>query len=201
MRHPRVFSLNIDGFGFTLLADYDKGKYRHLSFDGKITYLDERVQKILIRPCREAMTSAIQTDLGLILTTAICAGISAAGTFLRGKRARRRGEDRKFFVGFVRKYMDVVRVTPRPKAGWANWLYTDLRCGLAHSFTIASCGIEFEAAGYAERKAYGLELNPRELLEDFARAWSKYVDHIRRIGPRHGLGAKFENRFDEVFHD
>jgi hypothetical protein len=193
--------INIDGIDFTLLADYDAGKYRQLSFVGKTTYLHERVQKILIRPCREAMKSSVNTDLGLILTTGICAGISTAGTFLRGRRAKRPGEDRKLFEALARKYMDIARVAPRPRVGWVKWLYTDLRCGLAHAFTIQSCGIEFEAKGYAERKSYGLELNPVELLEGFARAVSKYLDDVRRAGPRYGLGAKFENRFDEIFQD
>ena len=78
----------IDGQDYTFLKDYDKGKYRHLSFGGKVTYLRERVELILLRPCRSAMSAAaVETGgMGLVLTTAICATISAASTFLRGRR-------------------------------------------------------------------------------------------------------------------
>ncbi len=193
--------MKIDGFEYTLLKDYDTGKYKHLTFEGKVTYLDERVQMILIIPCQRAMQTELQTDIGLILTTAICAGISAAGTFLTGRQAQKKGEDRKFFTAFVGTYMELRKVTPSPKKGWADWLYRDLRCGLAHNFAVLSGGIEYEAKGYVETKPYGLELNPTEFLEDFARAWSKYLGDVRKFGKDKGLGQKFEHRFDQIFHD
>jgi hypothetical protein len=191
----------IDGTKFTLFKDYDKGKFSHLSFSGKVEYLQKRVGKILIRPCREAMRSALKTDLGLVLATAVCAGISAAGTFLKGCRARR-GEDKQFFVEFVTQYMNLAHEKPIPAGtSWPEWLYSHVRCGLAHNFAIESGGVEYEATSYVELKPCGPEISPLELLEDFSRGLNKYFGDVRDDGEANGKGILFKNRFDEVFHD
>jgi hypothetical protein len=39
----------IEGEDCTLLKDYDKGKYGRLTFNGKVTYLKERVEFILLQ--------------------------------------------------------------------------------------------------------------------------------------------------------
>ncbi len=192
----------IDGIEYTLLRDYDqaKGIYKHLTFDGKITYLDSRVQKILTRPCAAAMNTALKTDLGLILTTAICAGISAAGTFLSGGRVR--GKDKQYFLSFVKIYMDPV--LQNPVAGdttWADWLYGHVRCGLAHSFAIDLGGVEFEISEYVELKRCGPEISPAHLLADFAQGFLRYLQDVRNSGPTGKLGADFEKRFEKIFHD
>ena len=194
--------MQIDGAEFTLLKDYDKGKFHLLSFEGKIIYLDNRVRRVLVDPCREAMRTALKTDLGLILATAVCAGISAAGTFLRGRRAKKRGEDRLFFIDFVSEYMALTKQKPEPPGThWAEWLYSHVRCGLAHNFAIETGGVEYEAKSYTEIKSYGPEISPLELLEDFARGWMSYLEAVRSHGKGVGLGQLFEGRFDQVFVD
>jgi hypothetical protein len=192
----------IDGQQYTLLRDYDKGKYHFLTFKGKITYLRNRVEFILLNPCKSAMANATQSNLGLVLTTATCAGISAASTFLKGKRAQKKGDDRKFFIAFVNQYMDSRLQKPISslKVTWADWLYADLRCGLAHNFTICRGGIE-ESTNYLEETVHGPEICPLRLLEDLAAGWSKYLDDVERDGPSKGLGRLFQNRFDKVFQD
>ncbi len=192
----------IDGVEYALLKDYDRGRYTHLSFSGKVTYLEERVNLVLLAPCRWAMQSAAKTDLGLVLTTAICAGISAAGTFLKGRRAQKRGEDKTFFTDFVNRYMETILQSAVPGGTtWVEWLYGDVRCGLAHNFTIESGGVEYEVPSYVAVKPCGPEISPGCLLEDFANGWSKYLNDVRAAGPAKGLGALFEKRFDDVFHD
>lgn len=193
--------MEIDGKSYTLLLDYDRKSYKYLSFAGKVTYMRERVNLILIRPCEEANKTALQTNLGLILATAICAGISAAGTFLQGQRAPR-GQDREYFLAFVRDYMDP-RLQNQSSAGisWAEWLYDSVRCGLAHSFVIEVGGIEYELSNYVLERTYGPEINPSLLLADFSDGWSKYLNAVVQDGQGKDLGALFEKRFDEVFHD
>ena len=78
----------IDGHDYTLFRDYDKGKYGFLTSSGRVTYLEARVNLVLLRPCQVAVKDALNNSLGLVLTTAVCAGISATGTFLKGKRER-----------------------------------------------------------------------------------------------------------------
>jgi hypothetical protein len=148
------------------------------------------------------MRDAQANYLGLVLTTAICAGISAAGTFLAGKRATKSGDDKKFFVSFVTQYMDPVlqrRISSGPT--WASWLYHQVRCGLAHGFTIESGGIELGIKGYVAMTQSGPEIDPQGLLDDFAAGWSKYLDDVRIAGEHSGLGTKFSARFRDVFHD
>jgi len=71
--------MQIDGQDYTLFRDYDLGKCHLLSYKGKIQYMDARVRLILIDPCKKSMADAQANYMGLILTTAVCAGISAAG--------------------------------------------------------------------------------------------------------------------------
>jgi hypothetical protein len=193
--------MDIDGVSYTLLKDYDKGKYKHLTFCGKVSYLDARVARILINPCREAMNSESKGDLGLILATAVCAGISAASTFLHGQRAPR-GKDKQYFLKFVRRYMNPVlqNIGPSRKT-WATWLYEHVRCGLAHSFAVETGGIEYEVSSYVDLKPYGPEVDPSQLLEDFARGWQAYLRDVRHGGVSSALGASFDCRFSQVFHD
>lgn len=193
--------MTIDGYEYTLLKDYDKGQYRHLSFDGKVTYLSARVNLILLDPLRKTAPYLLENSLGLVMTTAVCAGISAAGTYLKGQQAPR-GKDRVYFLDFVRDYMDAR--LQEPIVGykiWAEWLYDDVRCGLSHAFAIKNGGIEVQVTNYLELKQCGPEIHPVEFLEDYARGWSKYLGQLRELGQGHRLGASFVKRFGEVFHD
>lgn len=191
----------IEGQEYTLLKDYDTGKYHYLSFEGKLTYLRSRVDLILIEPLRKIVPSLLENTLGLVLTTAICAGISAAGTYLKGRRALR-GKDKKYFVDFVKKYMDSrLQQEAIDQKSWADWLYDDVRCGLAHNFTIMNGGIEVQVRQYVELKQSGPEINPEMFLEDFAKGWSNYLEGVAKAGPSKELGHLFEQRFDQVFHD
>ncbi len=195
------------GVDYSLLKDYDKGKYSHLLFDEKVEYLRARVQFILTEPCRAIVAKAALKDgtplgnLGLILATAICAGISAAGTYLKGQRAPSR-QDQQYFTDFVCAYMDPVLQNPNStRMTWAQWLYKEVRCGLAHAFVIENGGIEYEVQNYVADKPFGPEINPSNLLEDFAKGWDKYLGDVSNAGRGVGLGAPFERRFDKVFHD
>jgi len=195
--------MKIDGQDYTLLRDYDKGKYQYLTFEGKVEYLRARVELILLSPCRSAMSAAAVENggMGLVLTTAICAMISAAGTFLKGKRAPPR-QDESFFLDFVHQYMhvDLQQEVPNHNMTWVGWLYRDVRCGLAHAFAIETGGIEISQK-YLEVKPYGPEICPKQLLEDFASGWTRYLSRVLSDGPGNGLGELFERRFDQIFHD
>jgi len=197
--------LIIDGHEYTLYKDYDRvsGKYKHLSFLGKVTYLDARVRHILIDPLRRIAPDLAQTELGLVFTTAICAGISAAGTYLKGRRAQPgRDKDSDFFLDFVRAYMDSgLREPEADGKTWAEWLYHDVRCGLAHNFTIMKGGIEVQVTQYVELTPNGPEMNPAHFLEDFAKGWTRYLSDVAAAGSGNGLGLLFEQRFNEVFND
>ncbi len=196
------------GINYSLLKDYDKGKYAHLKFAEKVEYLRARVEFILIEPSRAIVAKAGLKDgtplgnLGLVLATGLCAGISAAGTYLKGRRAQKRGEDEGFFVDFIRTYMDpVLQSNNSLGTTWATWIYKEVRCGLAHAFVIENGGIEYEVQGYVEEKPYGPEINPSRFLEDFASGWQRYLGDVTKDGQGIGVGSLFEARFDQVFSD
>jgi hypothetical protein len=96
--------MRIDGADFELFLDYDRGKFHCLSFPGKVTYMRERVERILLQPCKTSLPGILQNQLGLVVATAICAMISAASTFFKGGRIPR--QDGKSFKDFVKSYMD-----------------------------------------------------------------------------------------------
>ena len=199
----RMQPVMIDGWEFKLLRDEDQGNFHRLSFGGKVTYLERRVDGILISPCRVAMLDAIATDIGLILVTAICAGISAAATFLKGRRAS--GEDKQFFIDFVSQYMNPLLTKPPGPTGysnWAQWLYKDVRSGLAHSFTIESGGMKLQdIGGYVKNDPHRPEIHTPTLLVDFERGWLRYLNDVRSGGESRDLGQLFRKRFDEIFQD
>jgi len=191
----------IDGRKYRLLRDYDKGSYHYLTFQGKVTYLAKRVDFILINPCRTAIAEAAveENNLGLILATAICAGISAASTFLHGKDSR--GNDRKFFVAFAEKYMPELKEgVSSLRARRIEWVYDDIRCGLAHAFTIHNGGIE-NRPNYVDETEFGPQIGLRMLLEDFARGWAQYLSDVSADRECGHLGALFKQRFDSIFRD
>ena len=192
----------IDGHEYFLLRDYDKGKYHNLTFEGKVTYIRKRVEFILLNPCKSAMPNTATSDLGLVLTTAICAGISAASTFLNGKKRAGPGEDKKYFLAFIKRYMNpnLQKLISGGTVTWAKWLYTDLRCGLSHSFTIHTGGVE-ESAHYLQVTKHGPEICPSLLLADFEAGWIQYLRDVEADGPTKPLGKSFQDCFDEVFHD
>ncbi len=190
----------IGGIEYHLFKDYDTrdGKFRHLSFMGKVTYLEERVKKILLEPCHKGMQGELRDHLALILVTGVCAGISAASTYYKGKDSR--SDNKIFFVDFVNRFMGPVLQTTGPKGmPWSEWIYRDLRCGLAHNFTVMFGGIEYSASPYVQLMAHGPQINPERFLQDFDNAWTSYLLIVRQGGCDSDEGKKFQSRFDKVF--
>ncbi len=188
------------GQEYKLLRDYDRGKFGYLSFEDKIDYLERRVRWILLDPCLKEMPNE-PNSMGLILTTALCAGISAAASFLNGQRAPAR-KDGEYFIQFVKGYMDpVLQDELVPGTTIAAWLYQKVRCGLAHAFTIENGGIEIGLTQYIEIKNGEPEIDPVRLAEDFARGWQAYLDQVRAGGQSSDIGQKFVRRLDEIFRD
>ena len=79
---PALETFEIEGKSYTLLRDYDRGKFSSLSFTGKVAYMRRRVQVYLVEPCRAALSEAHENRLGLVVASAICAGIDAASKFM-----------------------------------------------------------------------------------------------------------------------
>lgn len=193
----------LNGILHSLFLDENRGRFRYLRFDDKVDWIRARVQLILIDPCREALKEAETNYLGLVAATAICAGISAAGSFMHGDLEQWRGKkvrDSDRFKRFIKTYMTGPK-EQMPKKLWAVWLYSKVRCGLAHGFTIEEGGIDVALDQYVRRQQNGPQMNPNRLLEDFDAAWGTYLDHVRARGPRSALGRRFRERFDSIYRD
>jgi hypothetical protein len=196
--------IEIDGHAFELLRDRDQGDFHRLSFAGKVTCLEKRVEGILIDPCRREFARAIpeRTATGLVLVTAVCAGISAASTFLNGRQAPP-GQDGHYFKGFITAYMNPTLDSAGPTGftSWADWLYKDVRCGLAHNFTILTGGMQLEnACSYVRMASHGPEIHAPTFLDDFASGWATYLAAVRSSA-NGDLGRRFQDRFDQIFRD
>ena len=196
--------INLHGIRHSLFLDENRGKFQHLkTLDDKIKYIRTRVQLVLFGPCRAVLKEATTNYLGLVVATAICAGISAAGSFMYGDLPKWRGKpvrDADRFKGFVKKYMQGPR-GQMSKVAWADWLYKSVRCGLAHGFTIEEGGIEIALNEYVRQRRDGPQMNPMRLLDDLDLAWLADLDDVRNEGPQSALGRRFLERFDAIYKD
>jgi hypothetical protein len=199
--------MEICGHEYSLYVDYDRGKFGYLDLLGKVKYIRERVDRDLIRPCQLALRHQHRVAVGLLVPGLVCAGISAAATFLNGERTRA-GQHQAVFVAFIRKYMDrdlqgrLVKPGEQRVTDYADWLYLDVRCGLAHAFALEWGHIEDSRLGTYVRLADDgqPQINQDRLLADFARGWQQYLDTVS-AAPGIELSDKFVIRFDQVFHD
>jgi hypothetical protein len=190
----------IGAHDYTLYRDYDRGKFAALDLAGRVRYMEARVNRDLIKPCRLALSLSDKMHVGLLIPTLVCSGISAASTFLNGRRAGR-GEDKTFFLQFVASYLDDIFRNPTDE--FAQWLYSDVRCGLSHSFSLERGSIEGrDIGGYIELHTTTREpqIDQHRFLDDFASGWRTYLDQTR-ANPGSDLCSKFEARFSELFHD
>ena len=187
----------------TLLLDEDRSILPQLTFGGKVDWLDARVKFALIDPCRAAMRDWHKNDMGLILVTSICAGISAASRFYTCPLPRGKGADKKAFVCFLTKWVGAKfgeEVPGENSLTWADWLYFNVRCGLAHAFTVEMGGFDI---GMSDPLKLDSQQRPKvdaeDLLRAFEEGWGNYLAAVRRQGPRGPMGERFERRWDEVF--
>jgi len=186
-----------------LFGDENRGQFGHLTFEDKVVWIRERVRLVLLNPCRAALEEAETNYLGLVIATALCAGIAAAGSFMHGnlkKWRRKKVTDSVRFKRFVVAYM----VGPRgqmSKVLWADWLYKEVRCGLAHGFTIEEGGIDIALNEYVLRRPNETQMNPLYLLDDLESAWLGLLDDVRTRGSGSALGRRFLERFDRIYRD
>jgi hypothetical protein len=106
----------------------------------------------------------------------------------------------------MRMHLDLqgtlVNPTDPRVSDYADWLYRYVRCGLAHAFVLEWGHIEDSRLGaYVKLSASGQpQINQDELVQDFARAWGRYLDLVA-ASPADPVARKFACRFDAVFHD
>ena len=204
----------IEDMPFTLLRGADKDKLKKLrTLDGKVRWLKERVKLVLINPFHKALVEDWEKDqLGMFLVSGLCAGISAAATFYKGKSAPK-GKDKAYFCEFVSNYIRPFEpeLGKRPKVqwidpnrqpnNWAEWLYLYVRCGLAHAFVIEQGGFHKSLNSLISQADDPNEpvVAADRLLEAFDKGWSKYLSDVCSDGAASDKGEKFLRRWNELF--
>lgn len=197
----------ICGFEYTLYRDYDRGSYWRLDVPGKIVYMQKRVSRDLIKPCRVALCASKLMHVGLLVPTLVCSGISAGSTFQKGQEAPPR-QDRNCFVEFVHTYMDpifknVAEDPSQPRDTYADWLYRHVRCDLSHGFHLKWGRIEGRALGAhicVDSVSKEPQIDQHWLLDNFTAGWTDYLIAVK-TGMGKDIAVKFETRFDQLFPD
>ena len=117
----------IGAIDYTLSRDEDRGKFWNLDFKGRVEYMRLRVARFLIEPCRDLLKISDDVQVGLIVPTVLCAGISAASTFQQGQQAPP-GQDQNNYLTFISSHMDAALQADQGNGRtWAQWMYSQLR--------------------------------------------------------------------------
>lgn len=197
-------SIVIDGMPFFLLRDHDSENLPKLTFDGKTKWLEARANRVLFEPYKLALERWEQDQLGLILVTGLCAGISASASFLSPDE-----RDRRAFLIFVKKYMpDSLAQKPGVSMScdgsgaccWGRWLYSCVRCGLAHGFTISRGGFDLGLSQLIDDvQPFEPMVDAKLLWSEFKHGWDNYLAEVRSARESSELGKNFVKRWDELF--
>jgi hypothetical protein len=175
--------------------DYDQAQGVILqTLDEKVSYLQGRMDKILITPLEEVFrirgSNKVLWDLNISVCTLICEGISGLSSYYSGKN----NGDR--FKSFVEKYLYPSHPQSKKRAGL---LWHGVRCTLSHGFYIRSALIETD-----ESKHFQTGLNGKTILDletffnEFKTASAAFLsDVVQRTSTN--LAQCFESRFDKVF--
>jgi hypothetical protein len=186
--------IKIDGRDWTLFKDYDKPKYIYLSLQGKIQYLEKRVQLILIDPLEEIKQRSLAKNTDeyywLCLVILACCGIEATGAYLIGKDNQ--GRNKEAFTTFIKKYM-------KAHARYRDDLWKYFRNALAHGFCIEKGGIELKLPKPAQKIHGIVKINADEFFDEFTKAFFEYISSLRQTKRKTKLLKNFEKTWDWIF--
>lgn len=179
----------IEDRDFTLFLDYDRasGALAALSDNGKIDWLEQRMNMIFLKPITRIVdrNSAVFAQLEhpadsrpmtamLMAVSLLMNAMEALGSFLVGPFAT----NGMRFHAFVRKYMPDWN-TPIPGGPIGNRSLADVlwkcyRNGLAHAFAVTNAGIEhIHGPDKYHLKAGVLEIDAWKLFSDLQTAIAK----------------------------
>lgn len=192
---PRI---KVGSHTFSGWIDYDRKKLKALQVDEWVAWMEKRLPLALTGSLDQVFTkkaphhsvvnaTASGQDFSFYLcgVTLVACAIEGLGHFLTGKTAA--GDA---FRGWLCKYM------PR----WAtikDWLWKDVRNGLAHQLSFTSGGVEHMSAGVFRTRTDGqVEMDPDAFYEDFKKG---VVDFFTDVRSDKSLKRRFERRFKATF--
>lgn len=184
--------------------DYDRPELPGLSYHERISYLENRLQRILLKPLNE-MLDRITHPLEdyspiLIYANAICCAIESMGKFLNGNINL---PSNSVFKDFIQKYMHPDFSTKRFNGQlYMEILWADYRNGIAHCFYIKNGGLEVMSQNFRlhNDKCYPmLEIEPEFLLRDFESGVNKYLDDLRKANLPDAIAVNFMKIFNDLY--
>jgi hypothetical protein len=168
-----------------------------MSFTSKLQWFENRFNKVVSQPLHEVRhigrSNQAIWDLNLGIVTIICSVIEALGSFYRPDI-----KDELAFQAFVTDFMN-----PRYKdqsqdrnRTYAEILYGQFRCGLAHGFTIEGHEVVTRPDEYIVDEGGYVSIDLWTLFEDLEQAFQAYASRVRTDA---GVAANFEARFEWLF--
>lgn len=194
-------SITLGGITYQGFIDYDRRQLKAAPPAIWIDWLHHRLDLVLIRPLDAIFvpaaphhTAVNTTDMTFFLagTTLIACAIEGLGHFLTNS-----DEAGRSFREWIERYMTRWD-NPPGIPGLKNWLWTDVRNGLAHQLGFKSGGVEGHSTqSVASVSADGqIEMNPDEFYADFKMSVAKYFADVRTDAT---LRVPFEARFRSTF--
>jgi hypothetical protein len=124
----------------------------------------------------------------------ICSAIEALSTFYTTA-----GKDRAKFLRFVNDFMDQTYRLPSSARGttYADVLYGQFRCGLAHGFSIEGHEVATRPGPYIHDDGKGyISIDLWSLFDDMERAFDAF---LAKVDTDANCRQDFIKRFDEIF--
>jgi hypothetical protein len=188
----------IQGNNFSLWWDIDRQELKNLDFSGRVEWLENRTERVLIDPLNELANLTNKAFVWMAVTELVCAGINSLAYFCGGS-----------FCQFVDKFMDkdfskVAKNKEGEDQSYCEHLWKYFRNCLDHGFYIEWGGIwhhdEGGTQGYLRPTAdnEGIAIDPRTLLKDFCEAKNKYFAELKQEGENSKIGKKFTKAFEAI---
>jgi hypothetical protein len=163
----------------------------------KIAWFRVRLEKVVFRPLREVRalgpTNDAIWDLNLGVVTIICSAVEAMGSFYSpGIR------DQDAFIRWVTDFMDPIYRQASAASGrsYADILYGQFRCGLAHGLSIEGHEIATRPGTYLLDQNGYVSIDLWTLFEDAVTASERYLATVEADT---SMQKEFIKRFDQIF--
>lgn len=209
--------IEIEGSQFCGFPGRDSPRLMGLTFQGRISWVEYRYQTFFLDTFDRLVALEDESYIWLCVVNLLTSAVDALSHF---EFSNNSGMER--FASFVERYFSPAFRAPmnldepptahhrHPARTSAEQFYRYFRSGLAHSFCIEWGGLQHrEEAGtpylFEARQGHhgerALAIAPRELVDDFRQAATRYFAAIRARQPHEPEYIQFNARFEDVYHN